>query len=207
MAFTEDEMAMTREQRIESVVEVAQIVCSIMSKGFDQESRDNNLSRAYFGVITAVDKYDPEKGTSLRNFAFDKARFEVMNGWRVNSRISRKDYTLLKAAEKNDGPLPVICTTVPLDNEVVDIALANSEDKPTEDEAIENLNNSHAANVLDCEKVLNGLTPELAFVLRRRFLDGASHLEIGKELGISDSRSCQLVRKALKEALQILAAV
>lgn len=206
MAFTEAEMAMTREQRIESVADVAGIVASMTSKGLGQEKMEDNLSFAYFGIIKAVDLYNPTKETSLRNFAFEKARFAVQDGWRANSIIPRYTWTLLKKAEQGQGPAPLVCFTETLDADVVDRVTADPNEKPTEDQAMDNLGVQHAEDVQACNKALEGIKPHLAKVLHLRFFEGATLKDIGRAMGYSESRACQVVKQALKEAQVAIAA-
>lgn len=197
MELVKDESEMTREEKIESLVPVARMIANSMSKGLGFSRLEINLSYAYFGIIAAVDKFDPSKGMTLRSFAFKKARFEVLNGWRNNATIARHTWRAIQVAEEKGTPGPVPFTTEPLDADVVDRIVGNAEDRPTEDEAV---------NRLACEQILGGLKPQLAFVLRRRFLDQAVLAEIASELNVSESRISQLTRSAIQEAKLLIAA-
>jgi RNA polymerase sigma factor (sigma-70 family) len=65
-----------------------------------------------------------------------------------------------------------------------------------------------AADRIEQERAVTALRwipPREAFVLRRRLFDGATHPEVGADLGVSATRSHQIQRRALERMREVLA--
>lgn len=110
----------------------------------------------------AAQRYDPEQGVTLRQYAKQRIRGAALDYIRAMSR---------EPLQGVDGEEPSV----------------ESHENP-------------ATAKIDIHRLLGGLDERHEAVLRMRYLEGRSHVEIARELGVSEGRVSQIRTEALRAA-------
>lgn len=148
------------------------------------------LSDALYGTAQALAHYDPSLGVPFGAYASARARGEVMDGIRRRSPLSRWD--VAHGATRDTAPQAAL-TPVPLEDWTV---LIPAQREPSEYERGDDRD--------QISRLLATLSPKQAQVLREHDLAGRYLRDIAADLGVTESRVCQIRTEALKK-LRLLA--
>lgn len=136
----------------------------------------------YLGLLTALNRYDSEKGTPFAAFAFSFIEGEIRRFIRENSNIRVTKYAV--ACRKT---LPF---TVSLDSEDADIGESKIE---YSEPSFEN----DVIRRIDFKKLLNALDDTERRIIELRYIGGFTQEETGKIMNISQSRVSRIEKNAL----------
>jgi RNA polymerase sigma factor (sigma-70 family) len=153
---------------------------------------DDILSDAAYGIAKAVERHDPSRGASLSTYAMMRARNEVLDGIRDRGPLTRRELgngvklaslpahrrtpTSVEAHREEWGTdLPVPDPTSGADFEAVDARLT-------------------------VIPLLAMLRPNEKLVLEGMYLHGRTLADLARELGVTESRACQLHKSGLASA-------
>jgi RNA polymerase sigma factor for flagellar operon FliA len=188
--------------------------------------RDELMSAALLGLTEAAERFDPKKGETFAAFAAKRVRGAILDELRRNDILTRRGRERAKQLsqfvakmEQSAGRAPTVAeiaaelkisenaaglywsrlvtaTLVPFEpfNEIVqnkngdapDKALARREQRAAVTEAMELLS----------ERDLT--------VISKYYRDGHTLKEIGSEMGVSESRVCQIRTRALRSLRQAM---
>lgn len=184
----------------------------------DPELHDDLVHEGIFGLLRAVERYDPERGTRFSTYAMYWIRSEVTAAYTERLRVIRVPRHLLaqrrgylRALERLDCGQSALALREAARRQasLSESQLATIESLPTVD-AVASLPEAHEAPIdLDAERdvaalrpALEGLDSRARAILEHRFeLDGKPFLtlkHLGRNLGISRERVRQLECAALE---------
>jgi RNA polymerase sigma-B factor len=202
--------------------------------GTSKDSRDDLVQVACVGLVTAFDRFDPERGTMFSSFAVPTIMGELRRHlrdrtWRLHvpRDVQELSVALAPVAEALSGEL----RRSPTDDELAsrlrvspeavrearqaaDTQLDHSLDAPAHPGARESLAETlggedrelaRAEHVVVLESWLTALPRRQREILRLRFQEDLTQREITERLGISRVQVSRLVRRSL-ERLQAIAA-
>jgi RNA polymerase sigma-B factor len=224
------------QERDELIMRYSGLVRSIASRyakrGF---TYDDLVQCGYLGLIQAVDRYDPTRGTPLRAYATRMIEGEIMHlfrdhGWSVRvprplQELSRRVTVLERDLAQELGRAPTVNELAAACGESVEAVeeaqhaarayAADSLDARAgtdEDDAplIRTLGESDGgyARVDDHDAIRDAmahLPPRQREILRLRFDEELTQSQIGRELGISQMHVSRLMRDALAKLREPLA--
>lgn len=172
-----------RDQLVLDHVWLAEVVAAHIPKpiGFDFEDA---RSAALEGLLRAARVFDPTRGGQFKPFAAQRIRWAILDAIRADSPWTNSRGGRARA-------WPVLIADVPRHQE--------RSDEPEPEEVV--ILEEEAAAVRDA---VDALPPRLQLVVRRHFYEDRTLTQIGADLGVTESRVCQLMkeaRKALAEAL------
>lgn len=147
-------------------------------------SREDVLSDAAYGAAKALKHYDPAKGATWANWLHARVHCEILDGVRSRSPLTRGQ--VRRGLVPQDRPEQL--GAAPL---IQGLAARIPDPRAS----------AEFAHVDDCdhvERLLAALPERLAFVVREVDLHGHPLATVGRALGVTDSRVCQLRREALK---------
>ena len=203
--YTDDYKKLTREEEHDLGVNAKQgdlearerLIQSCVPWALSLASRYCELSPSIYqdlvqesmaGLIEAVDKFDPERGTRLTTFAFHYIRRDCIR-WLKDNRIIKVPYYEIDKNLKGDLPSkrPVCCWD--------DVDSNKDVFSYEEHELIEQRDELEL--VYDCMEVLDDRT---RWIILERFKTHKRTLkDIGKELGITRERVRQIEKKGLDD--------
>ncbi len=234
--FLKDRDRESREQIILSYVALVKYIAgrlAIFFKGYYE--MEDLISAGVPGLINAVDKYNPNRKVKFETFASIKIRGAILDWVRSFSWVPRSVYTESRRVEQAIASLEQSLGRSPEDEEVAGcLGVAIDEYRRMLEKiapvALFSLDSDRyqnpAADELDrgagTESVLEGITfeetkQELAdgvsrlpekekLVVSLYYYDGLSLKEIGKVLGVTESRVSQLHTQAVLRLRRILKA-
>ena len=172
--------------------EYAPIALWVASKYADRRSLATEWgdvhADASIGVLDAIRHFDPARSLTQRAYVFIRARGAAIDGIRQRGYKSRKDVDTRRA---------------PLSLDMLRDAVANGGDG-WEPPAIE-----HGYAEVDAAVTVPLLLIQLSrrrrFVIEAYYLAGRSMADIGTELGVTESRVCQIHVQALRQMRATLA--
>lgn len=148
--------------------------------------REDLVQAAAIALGRARETFDPSRGVKWASYAQWRARGAMLDALREIDHVPRLERARARAAGRE---LPEVLS---MQGDAVDVA-SQGGDRAT----------TPAADELAARRDLWAELPRLvgrrgAEVLRGCFLDGLTLLEIGRELGISESRTSQIRARALR---------
>ncbi|RMG16463.1 MAG: FliA/WhiG family RNA polymerase sigma factor [Planctomycetota bacterium] len=189
--------------------------------------REDLFSAGVCGLIQAARSYDPSKGASFKTHAYTRIRGEILDELRRADALPRRKRQRLHelqrtfdeqcAARGRPPTLDELAEAMDVSAESLDelLCLAKSASLVSLDSAIEPEGFSLAETIRDPEErsplaaaslserqealaeALAALPPREREVLGLYYMEGLLLREIGKLLGVSESRVCQLHTRAL----------
>ncbi len=151
------------------------------SAGLDLLGRHEYGNCALLGLWEACRRFDPARGVKFWTYAMWRINGFISDSMRDDDYLSRADRNALKngelvprkvSMEKSDGE----------GGNIFQLADAN---------AIDPLRRLSAADLL--QRVIQSVPRKLRTVFLLRFADGLSMKEVGKTVGLSESRICQII--------------
>ena len=143
---------------------------------------------ASIGVLNAIRHFDPARSLTQKAYVFIRARGAAIDGIRQRGYKSRKDVDTRRA---------------PLSLDMLRAAVANGGDG-WEPPAIEH-GYAEVDAAVTVPLLLVHLSRRRRFVIEAYYLAGRSMADIGAELGVTESRVCQIHVQALRQMSATLA--
>ncbi|HXU69495.1 MAG TPA: sigma-70 family RNA polymerase sigma factor [Polyangia bacterium] len=145
--------------------------------------RDELVALGALGWVEARARFDAARGVPFAGFAAMRIRGAILDGLRATDTLSRDDRKRARAAGESAAP------RIFADDALVAAAAAPAVDADggmVHDELLEEL-----------RAALATLPERDRYVVARHFLDEVPLKSIGAELGVTESRICQLVSRAV----------
>lgn len=216
-----------RNQIVEHYVGlVDNVASSVASKLPRSVERDDLISAGYVGLMDAVAKFEPERGIKFETYATNRIRGQMLDELRSTDWVPRSVRTRNKIVEQTATELQEQLGRAPTDYEVAD-ALNVSVDKVRRDKdkamagrmmpLDQTVNHEESLTLVDVvseerddESHLDNLfssTVEAVeaqngregIVITLYYYEGLTLAEIGRVLGVTESRVCQIHTKAIQE--------
>lgn len=145
------------------------------------------LTVAQLALWEKIRTYDPSRGTTLWQHAYLRVRGAMVDELRKQDPVGRNSRS---AGERGEARKPwalvdrvgldIVMDTVPGNGDPEASLLTKEEERAA-------------------RKYLRRLPENLQYVLRRTFLEGARLVEVAAELGVSESRVCQVKNEAVRK--------
>lgn len=215
-AFASTRERVTRDRLILHYVPLVRLVArrmtALLPGAVDVEDL---VSDGTFGLVDAIDRFDPSKGFAFSTFAVGRIRGSMLDGLRALDWAPRSVRSSARALEAATAQLERHLGRPPTEAEVADRLGVTTDEchrmrarieratvVPLEDEGLDDVVGP-AADDADEERILlaaavAGLPEREALIVRLHDLVGVSLLEIAGLLGISHSRAFQLHERALR---------
>jgi RNA polymerase sigma factor for flagellar operon FliA len=163
------------------------------------------VSFGIFGLLQAIDRYDPECGYSFTTFAFPRIRGAVLDELRRLDWVPRTVRAQTRAPA-GDTPATGLAAgahgTRPRARRLEPVAALGEGEAPATDTPDASGHDSMLAveNHLLVEQLLATLDDAERQVVRAYYFDGRSLVDIGRQLGVTESRVSQILR-SIRERL------
>jgi len=184
-----------RERLIKSCVPWAMLVAAKYSR-VTQCNLHDMTQQAFLGLIDAVDRFDPNRGTRLTTYAYHYIRRDCLR-WMKSDRLIHIPF--YEQDKNNYGDIP--SKFVPCSLEKArpdDMMFAYTEHEIAE-------HNDEMELFKDCLEVLDERTQ---WIIMERFkTKGRTLKDIGKELGITRERVRQIQQKGLDDLCYMMTGV
>lgn len=187
-----------REKLVRHYLPVVEFLAGRVGRSVPDSQRPDVYSFGLMGLLDAVDKFRPELGHRFETYGSRRIRGAMSDGIRSLQWLPRR---------ANQAQSRVIEKVVTLDFQTartpIGVRLEDTlcdPDAPQVSDALE--------LAADHEEVLDAveLLPERErFVVKAHYYDNRRLADIGQELGVTESRVCQLHRRALTMMRDILA--
>lgn len=149
---------------------------------------DSIISDGYLGALQGWQRYETAKGAGINGWCYGKARYQILDGVRDRSHLSR-------AAYKNPARVPV------WSKEPMSLEWALGEDLTITDVVIDDSAEAafdHVDTVDALKRVMVTLTAKERQVVQWYYWDGLTFAEIGRLLDVTESYAWQVHRRALR---------
>lgn len=141
------------------------------------------LSDAALGAAQAWASYDPARGTTLSTWLYWRVHGEILEGIRSRSPLTRSQTQAgLRPEDRPAQQHPVALSG--LDDRIP------AQRGPSDYDRVDDRD--------QLARLLNVLTPREAHVIRQVDLLGRTELAVSRDLGVTESRICQIRRQALR---------
>ncbi|MCW2601854.1 MAG: polymerase, sigma 28 subunit, SigD/FliA/WhiG [Frankiales bacterium] len=148
------------------------------------QSVEEIRSDAMLGIAKAIAAHDPSKGVPLAAYAYLRARGEVMDGIRSRAPVGR--YAHAQGRTVDD--------LLPQQRPPISIELLTSTSDVPDPHATEAL--AHVDDALTAPWLLEQLNPQQRAAVIGYYWRGLTCKQIGVELGVTESRVSQLLKRA-----------
>lgn len=148
---------------------------------------DSIISDAYLGALHGWQRYEAAKGAGMSGWCYGKARYQILDGIRDRSHLSRSAY-------KNPSRVPV------WSKEPMSLEWALTEDMTITDLLIDETAEAafdHVDTIDALKRVMVTLQPKERQIVQWYYWDGMTFAEIGRMLDVTESYAWQLHRRAL----------
>jgi len=160
---------------IEAHMFVVDICMSALSRklpcydGLKEELR----SSGFVGLTRAANRFEPGRGASFRTYAWPVIRGAMLDYLRSLDLLTRYERSQKMTIERRNVPM----------EDAIDQASKQS---------VQQLDNAIAI-----DRLLLCLSPRSAQMVRMFYFDGCEQKQIGRCFGVNESRTCQILKKAL----------
>ncbi len=181
----------SREALVQSGMEMATKIASRHARRSSTRDgiADDIRSAALEGLVKAARDFDPTRGAPFLGYAHHRITGAVLDFLRAQDHMSRDYRDKAKKGEIEPAPAPVS-----LDCLMADVGFG---DRAPDPNAVDSLDEAERGQVVDIlESAAVQLPARLRTVLRLRYADDRTLGEIGAELGVTESRGCQLLHEA-----------
>lgn len=192
----------------------------------DAVSLDELVSAGSLGLLQAMDGFEPERGLAFSTFAMRRIRGAILDDLRARDPLSRSDRAQVKRVdaamaelEQRIGRTPstseiaahlgldheavarlrqrtAIVSSISLEGEPGARAVADRLSDEGEDSAEEALDEAERNGAL--QVALDALPQRERLILSRSYFEERSLREIAEEMGVTESRVCQLRAQAIR---------
>ncbi len=211
-------------------------VVSIISRGLpDYISRDDLYQAGVIGLITSVERFDPNRSASFQTYAYHVIKGDILKALRDMDHMSRWDrrhFTQIKQARKTwqqehsadptpedlaeitDMPLKTVKRVLEnekppdsLEYEIYQEGATTLKDVLPDESAVWPCEALGLADMIrELYEALEGLTERERLVMRLYYHEGMILAKIGKVLGVTGARVDQIHKKVLEALYSELAA-
>ncbi|MDP8957796.1 MAG: FliA/WhiG family RNA polymerase sigma factor [Actinomycetota bacterium] len=192
--------------------------------------REDLVSHGIFGLIDAIERFDPSRGFRFETFAVPRVRGAILDELRSLDWLPRTVRDQAKAVERAIGELSQELGRAPSDTELaehlgisterlgqvmvdstamgfasLDAVVPSSEDRSLT--LADVVQDPHAVDLdarLQLREALEALPERERLIVSLYYYEGLKLAEIGEVLGLSESRICQLHGRAMKTLHQHL---
>ncbi|HEY3238441.1 MAG TPA: sigma-70 family RNA polymerase sigma factor [Acidimicrobiia bacterium] len=211
---------------------VHHVVADVMGRVPRHVPRDELVSAALFGLVQAARTFDPDRGVGFERHARSRMRGAVLDDLRSRDWASRSTRARARHRRAIDDELTMAFGRSPTASEAAErMGLSSSELARLEEdvhratvlsyETVFSADESDAflvpeadpaLAVLERERVTQvktavaALPPRMRTVVVGSFFEGRRLVDIGAELGVTESRVCQMKQEALSELRRSLEA-
>ena len=180
----------------------------------DGVSYEDRLQVGFFGLIRAIEKYDPQREIRLSVYARDWIRMTVDRYARNDKLIPEPDYVWEKrrkqqAVEERARQVPAVLSIFTPVGEEGDYTLEDTipnSSEPAEDQALKNVIGEYIGEYVDT--LLQSLEPKARLIISLRFglggLKDRTLKEIGELFGETAPGIRYLEQKALKQLKELI---
>ena len=191
--------------------------------------RDDLISYGHFGLIDAIDRFDPERGVKFETYAMTRIRGEIIDQIRKLDWVPRSVRAKARDVQKAESALELKLERKPTDEELAEemgltlpeLWAAQSEGNIATVSAMEEYEDSEdrqgigqklydpASNPEDIvvkdavAELVAGAISRLSVrsktIMTLYYLEGFTLSEIGEVLGVTESRVCQLQGRLLHD--------
>ncbi|HEY2744388.1 MAG TPA: sigma-70 family RNA polymerase sigma factor [Polyangia bacterium] len=162
---------------------VRQIAASIACRLPSHVDRDELVSLGALGWVEARDRFDAARGVPFAGFAAARIRGAILDGLRAVDTLSRADRQRARRADEPTAP------RIFVDDALVAAAVAP--------EAAADASLMSDELIAELRGALATLPERERHIVERHFIDEVPLRTIGAELGVTESRICQLVSRAV----------
>jgi RNA polymerase sigma factor for flagellar operon FliA len=186
----------TRDQRTKQLLvchylPLVEFLSVRLGRGVDASLRPDLYSFAAMGLMDAIERFRPDFGVRFETYGSRRIKGAIADGIRSMKWLPR-------GADRRPGR--VIETIVPMDFQTAQTkvgkklqeTLADPLEPATEEEV--ELEADHE----EVQDALDGLPPRERFVVREHYYRRRPLAAISRDLGVTESRVCQLHRRALR---------
>lgn len=185
---------------------------------------DDLIQEGSFGLMDAINKFDPERGIKFKTYCSTRIRGAILDSLRSRDWVPRltrqrstkiKDFTATfieengrepsvnEISETLDIPLKAVKNAQPLAmNQISDRRPAPNEDY---DNSLDSISESREDNPFDAvnrKDLVEAITSQLGekerSILQMYYIQGLTLREIGRALSITESRVCQIHSNVIK---------
>ena len=150
---------------------------------------DDIRSAAFEGLVRAADRYDSKRGVAFSGYAYNRIKGAVLDFLRKQDHIGRHMRTLSKTNESVAESLP----DAPLSLDSIP-GIADRLPDPYATNPELRAERAELFNVLEAAATM--LPERLQLALSLYYAENLTQAAIGKVLGVTESRVCQMVQEA-----------
>ena len=185
-----------RDALIRHYLPTVDMLSASVSRYVPESYRQDLYSFGLIGLMDAVDKFQPELGNSFETYGSRRIRGAMSDGMRTLRWLPRRAGQAASAVIEKVVPVDFQTATGP-DGTRLEDSLPNTEWSAWD--AVE-----LASDHVEVGRALDVLPDRERFVIVERYYGGRSLADIGRDLGVTESRVCQLHRRALRMLESIL---
>ena len=204
---------MNREELIKENMPLVKSIARkffIPGKGFEYQDLVNS---GVIGLIDAINKFDAEKGAKFSSYSYIKIKSAILDEIRNQSPISKHNLTKVnkynRVVEKLQSKLLREPTSYESNIDMLNIVSLNyvifEDTNETVQDVISDREEEAPENIIEEEekleilsKAISNLNEREKLILSLYYYEDLNLKEIGKVLGVSESRVSQLHRKSIR---------
>lgn len=224
----------TRRQLILQYMGLVRAVAARMSVDLPSSvERDDLTSYGTFGLIDAIDRFDPGRGVKFETFAALRIRGNIIDELRSADWVPRSVRSKARMVERARSDLVLRIGRNPSEAELAEylemtpeelaalrsasaapmlttLDVHDDDERPDVDLSVQDIGADpaglhHAAEVLDVlSEAVSTLDERSRLVVTLYYIEGMTLAEIGAVLGVTVSRVCQLQGKLLQSLRSVL---
>lgn len=184
-------MSIKPEDYVELVESIAR---SIKRRLPDSVQVEDLIAAGSFGLIDAASRYDPRRKTKFTTFATPRIRGAILD------ELRRMDWVPRLVRQRGEEPTYM--------TNFSDLMNQSPDDDEDSDEFVIEDPSKDIRDKIDLKQrldaAINQLQPKYQQAVRLYYFDGLTLKEAAKHLGITESRACQIVNKAVPQLKRIL---
>jgi RNA polymerase sigma factor FliA len=179
-----------REDLVRNYLPLVQFLAAHLSRFVPASYRGDLYGFGVIGLLDAIDKFKPEMGHSFKTYGAVRIRGAMSDGIRKLNWLPRGAQNRASRVIETVVPVDFQTATTP-----IGVRLQDCLYDPQQESALDGLElKADHAEVVDAVQTL----PERERrVIRQYYFERRRLAEIGKEMGVTESRVCQLHRAAL----------
>jgi len=166
-----------------------------LSRGYGGTTLKDELVQAgLVGLWQATQRYDDQVENTFWSFAYPRVRGAMLDELRSLSHRSRTAHDAVKDETWLSRSPWALVFAAPLDD-----ARDQEDDSPHPATSLE----ARETGIL-LRRLLHRLPRDLAYVLRRHYFEEATLKQLGAELGVTESRACQMEKLGVKRLRELV---
>lgn len=193
-AFGESDV---RQQLICHYLPVVDFLASRVARTVPDSNRPDIYSFGVLGLMDAVDKFRPELGNRFETYGSRRIRGAMSDGIRSLNWLPRRASQAASRVIEKVIPVDFQTARTPVGTRLED-CLSDPDAAQVTDALLLEADHAEVVEALGC------LPERERLVIREHYYGGRRLAEIGLDLGVTESRVCQLHRRALVLLREIL---